>query len=88
MSMDQPSGLSCKEVVELVTLYLEQTLLAETRAEMDAHLAECPGCTSYLHQIQRTIVMLRALAEEPLFTETRQDLLRLFDQWKKGTPAS
>lgn len=86
--MNPANGLSCKEVVELVTAYLEHALLAETQAELEAHLAGCPGCTTYLLQIQQTIAMLRALSKEPVFPETREGLLGLFEQWKKSNLAS
>jgi predicted anti-sigma-YlaC factor YlaD len=86
--MNPASKLSCKEVVELVTAYLEHALLAETRAHMEAHLADCPGCRTYLLQIQQTIVMLRALSQEPVFPETKEGLLHLFEQWKNGNLAS
>jgi hypothetical protein len=31
-----------------------------------------------------TIMMLRKLAEEPVFPETKQDLLEIFRNWKQG----
>jgi predicted anti-sigma-YlaC factor YlaD len=86
--MNAAHGLSCKEVVELVTAYLEHALLAETQAQMEAHLANCPGCKTYLLQIQQTIAMLRALSQEPAFPETKEGLLHLFAQWKQGNLAS
>jgi len=74
--------LKCKEVVGLVTEYLEAALLPMTQEQLEEHLARCPGCRDYLLQIQQTISMLRALAEESDFPETRQDLLRIFQTWK------
>ncbi len=76
--------LNCQEVVELVTDYLEQALLPEMRALFEAHVAGCPGCTTYIEQVQQTIMMLRKLAEEPAFPETKQDLLEIFRNWKQG----
>ncbi len=77
--------LSCQEVVALVTDYLEAALVPGTRAQFEAHVADCPDCETYLRQIQQTIALLRKLAEEPLFPETREHLLRLFQTWK-NTP--
>ncbi|HEY7124989.1 MAG TPA: anti-sigma factor [Ktedonobacterales bacterium] len=85
--MNTANELSCKEVVELVTGYLEHALLAETQAHMEAHLADCPGCRTYLLQIQQTITLLRALSQEPAFPETKEHLLRLFEQWKNSNLA-
>jgi anti-sigma factor RsiW len=76
--------LSCQEVVGLVTDYLEAALLPATLAQFEEHLADCPGCQTYLQQIQQTIDMLRRLAADPLFPETRQQLLELFQAWKNA----
>ena len=79
--------LSCREVVGLVTDYLEQVLLPQTQEQLEAHLAECPGCVTYLRQIQQTITMLRALADEPALLESKAALLQLFARWKQGPDA-
>jgi predicted anti-sigma-YlaC factor YlaD len=75
--------LNCQEVVELVTDYLEQALLPEMRAKFEEHVAECPGCDTYIEQVQQTIMMLRKLADQPLFPETKQELLEVFRKWKQ-----
>jgi predicted anti-sigma-YlaC factor YlaD len=76
------TGLVCQEVVELVTAYLEDALLPEKRAQFEEHLADCDGCTNYVEQVRLTIGMLRNLAQEPAFPETKEDLLQVFRQWK------
>jgi len=76
--------LACKEVVELVTDYLEGVLLPEQRAQLEEHLADCPGCRNYIEQVRLTISMLHHLAQEPVFPETKEELLLLFQQWKKS----
>ena len=76
--------LNCQEVVELVTDYLEQALLPEMKAQFDEHIDECPGCDTYLEQVQQTIMMLRKLAEQQMFPETKQELLEIFRNWKQG----
>ncbi|GAC1344033.1 MAG: hypothetical protein NVSMB27_04550 [Ktedonobacteraceae bacterium] len=81
--MTTPDELSCKEIVELVTNYLEQALLPETRVQFETHLADCPGCTNYVEQVRTTIGMLRRLAEEPVFPETKQELLEAFRNWRR-----
>ena len=76
--------ITCKEVVELVTDYLEQTLLPEVRARFEAHVADCPGCETYIAQVQKTIAMLRKLTEEQMFPGTREELLEMFREWKQS----
>ncbi|HEU5367070.1 MAG TPA: hypothetical protein VFU69_01345, partial [Ktedonobacterales bacterium] len=55
-----------------------------TQARFEQHVADCPGCQTYLQQIQQTIDMLRRLADEPMFPETRQQLLQVFQTWKSA----
>ena len=76
--------ITCKEVVELVTDYLEQALVPETQARFEAHVADCPGCETYIAQVRQTIAMLRKLTDEQVFPETREELLEIFRLWKKG----
>jgi predicted anti-sigma-YlaC factor YlaD len=76
--------LNCQEVVELVTDYLEQALVPEMQAQFEEHIAECPGCDTYLAQVQQTIMMLRKLTELQVFPESKQELLEIFQKWKQG----
>ena len=80
--------LNCQEVVELVTDYLEQTLLPETQEQFEEHIEKCPGCEIYLEQVQQTIMMLRKLSEQATFPEKKQDLLEIFRNWKQDESKS
>ncbi len=82
--MSASDELNCQEVVGLITEYLEAALLPATQARFEEHLADCPDCLTYLQQIQQTIDLLRTLAEEPMFPETRQALLHIFQTWKNA----
>ena len=73
-----PDPLMCQEFVELVTDYLEGTLPPGERARMDAHLADCDGCSGYLEDMQRLVGTLHETPEPPPDTETRETLLRAF----------
>jgi predicted anti-sigma-YlaC factor YlaD len=75
--------LNCQEVVELVTDYLEQALLPEMQAQFEKHVADCPGCDTYIEQLQQTIMMLRKLSAQSMFPETKQELLEIFRKWKQ-----
>jgi anti-sigma factor RsiW len=75
--------VACQELVELITDYLEGTLPPDERARFDAHLAECPGCRTYLAQIWQTIRTLQRLDDDRLSARTKEDLLRLYRDWKR-----
>jgi len=77
--------LTCQEVVELVTDYLENALLPRTETLFEEHVAGCPSCTNNLRQVQKTIEMLRTLTQEPIFPETKEELLEIFREWKQAS---
>lgn len=76
--------MTCRELVELVTEYLEGTLPQDTRQRMEKHLSGCDGCTHYLEQMRQTIQLTGQVHEENLTSQQRDDLLRLFRDWKKS----
>jgi predicted anti-sigma-YlaC factor YlaD len=82
--MTNENELTCKEIVELVTDYLEHTLLPEMRMRFEAHVEECPGCDTYVEQVQQTISLLHKLAQEPVFPGTKEELLSMFRNLKKA----
>lgn len=74
--------LTCKEVVELVTDYLETALLPEQQAQFEGHVMDCPGCTNYVQQVRQTIGALHKLTEQAVFPETKEELKQLFEHWR------
>jgi anti-sigma factor RsiW len=75
--------LLCREMVELVTEYLEGTLPADVRRRFEAHLGRCDGCTEYLAQLRKQIAMSRRLSEDALDPVYRDRLLAAFRHWRK-----
>jgi anti-sigma factor RsiW len=78
--------LTCQELVEAVTAYLEDLLPAAERTIFEAHLAVCAGCRTYLAQMRRTIVATGTLSDDSLSTSDRTRLLDLFRNWKQAAP--
>jgi anti-sigma factor RsiW len=76
--------MSCKELVDLVTHYLEDALPAEDRTRFQAHLAECPWCVEYVAQIERTISAVGASWRDVESDARMAELLELFRDWKRG----
>jgi predicted anti-sigma-YlaC factor YlaD len=79
MSVDE---LTCKELVEMVTDYLEGRLSTEARLRVEEHLAFCSWCGTYLQQMRDTIRVNGMLTEEDLSPEDREKLLDVFRDWK------
>jgi anti-sigma factor RsiW len=74
--------LSCQELVELVTDYLEGAMSAADRSRFDAHLSGCPYCTTYLEQMRQTIRLIGRLPDESLAPEAMTELLARFRGWR------
>jgi anti-sigma factor RsiW len=70
--------LTCKQVVELVTAYLEDALSMEDRRRFDEHLAGCPFCTIYLEQMRETIAALGHLPEASISADALSELRKAF----------
>ena len=75
--------LSCREIVELVSDYLEGALPRRTHARVGEHLMLCPMCTTYLDQILATVGATRRLSEEELDPAVRDELVRAFRGWSE-----
>ena len=75
--------LTCRELVELVTEYLEATLPPSERARFEAHLATCPECRNHVAQMRYAIQITGTLSEESFPVDTQNELLALFRGWKK-----
>jgi anti-sigma factor RsiW len=82
--MTPPAGaLTCQELVELVTEYLEGTLAPADRERFEAHLRECDGCTGYLEQMRQLVAALGRLTEETIPEDAKQTLLDAFRDWTR-----
>ncbi len=75
--------LTCQDLVELVTDYLEGGLPPAQRARFEVHIADCPYCDTYLDQMQRTIRVVRIRQESTIAPEAEAELLRRFRAWKR-----
>ena len=76
--------LSCQELVELVTDYLEGALPSELHDRFDRHIAHCAGCQAYLAQMHATIRATGTLAVESVSAEAERTLLDAFRGWRRA----
>jgi anti-sigma factor RsiW len=74
--------LSCQELVELVTDYLEGALPPDEHARFEAHAERCQGCGVYLEQMRVTIDLLGHLPAAALPDGAEQELLEAFRGWR------
>jgi anti-sigma factor RsiW len=73
--------IACREVLELITGYLDHALPDDVYRAVEAHLAGCDGCTTVLEEFRQTIAMTGRLSEEQLSPTQRDTLLAAFRGW-------
>jgi len=74
--------LSCQEVVELVTDYLDGALSAEEASLFEQHLNFCDGCIWYVDQIRTTVDAVGEVHEDDIAPEAKDRLMTAFRHWK------
>jgi anti-sigma factor RsiW len=84
--MAQAEDLTCAELVELVTDYLEDALPAEERERFEEHLTICEGCVNYVDQMRMTIALTGRLRVDDLSPEVVAELVGAFRDWHANSP--
>ena len=79
-----PNDMSCKELVELVTDYLEGALSFANEQRFDLHIGKCDWCKLYIDQIRLTIKATGKLTEGSIDPHAKEELLAVFRGWKNG----
>jgi len=67
--------LTCRELVELVTDYLEDALPPSERARFDLHLDVCAHCRDHVEQLRTTVALAGRLRPSDLGPEAQAALL-------------
>jgi len=72
------AALTCQEMVELVTDYLEDNLGWRDRRRVAKHLSVCDPCVRYIEQMRETLDLLGTVPVETLSPEAQTTLLDAF----------
>ncbi|HMJ40195.1 MAG TPA: zf-HC2 domain-containing protein [Verrucomicrobiae bacterium] len=75
--------MNCRQVVELMTEYIEGTLSIDERTRFEEHIAGCDGCRAYLAQMRTARQLTRRLADEPIPPTLERELLDAFRNWRR-----
>ena len=79
--------LTCEQLVELVTEYLEGGPHRRERERFEEHVIVCGGCANYLDQMRTIRRARRPRDADDLTDETKAELLAAFRDWKSGVIA-
>src|SRR5262249_45951549 len=74
--------LTCKELTELITDYLEERLSQTDRIRFQEHLSACPGCVAYVDQMHATIQAIGSKPSLQIPSSMEKSLLEVFRHLK------
>ena len=75
--------LTCKEMTELVTEYVEGNLPFMDRVRFQMHIGMCRNCRRYVRQVKATAAALGMLPPPEMPADLEQELLQRFESWKR-----
>ena len=73
--------IACRDLLELITSYLDGALPADVHAAIEEHVSGCDGCTAVLEEFRVTIAMTGTLTEEQITPAQRDTMLGAFRGW-------
>jgi anti-sigma factor RsiW len=76
--------MTCRQLVDLVTEYLDGTLSWRDRRRFEKHIGGCQWCMRYLEQMRTTIRTVGRLDVESISPTARAELLAAFSDWNGG----
>jgi anti-sigma factor RsiW len=77
-----PDHISCQQLVELVTGYLDGALPTGETALFEQHLNFCEGCVWYVEQMRGTVQVTGRVAGDDIPAPDRDRLLAAFRGWR------
>ncbi|MGZ8631331.1 MAG: anti-sigma factor family protein [Actinomycetota bacterium] len=81
--MNEPADdLTCRELVEVITDYVDGAMSTADRARFERHMGECSGCEAVVSQFRTTIEVTGRLTEEQVSEEQRDAMREVFRRWR------
>jgi anti-sigma factor RsiW len=82
MASEALQPMTCQELVELVTDYLEGALSPLDAERFEEHIELCPMCQVHLEQLRVTIRELGQLSERDIDPDVLVELQECFRTWR------
>jgi anti-sigma factor RsiW len=77
--------MTCKQIVELMTDYLDGFLSPSLHARFEQHISGCDGCSAYLTQLKTARMLIGRTATEPVPEPLKAELMNAFRNWKAAS---
>jgi hypothetical protein len=80
-------SVTCREMVELVTDYLDGALPEHEARSFEEHIEDCHVCGRYLEQMKITLRTVGRISGESISADARDTLMHAFRDWDAGRRA-
>lgn len=81
--MDARPYITCQQLIDFIMSYLDGELPREQRAEFDRHLAACPSCVDYLNTYEKTVLLAKSCADDPVSDDVPESLVQAILEARK-----
>lgn len=78
--------MTCQELVELVTDYLEGIVSDDEVARLERHLCDCPGCRAYIEQMREAIGLLASMSSGTLSRDQAEAVIAALRRRNEDDP--
>jgi hypothetical protein len=72
--------LTCKEFLDELSEYLEETVQGEVRQKLEAHVSECPNCWVIVDTTKRTLKIYKGMEPQPISEELHNRLMKALEK--------
>ncbi|SPE35064.1 putative transmembrane anti-sigma factor [Candidatus Sulfopaludibacter sp. SbA6] len=72
--------LTCKDFLNELSDYLDESLDAEVRAKLEEHITECPNCWVIADTTRKTIQIYKGMEPYPIPTDVESRLMKALER--------
>ena len=72
--------LTCKDFLRELSDYLDESLEAEIRSKIEAHIAECPNCWVIADTTRKTIRIYKGMEPYPIPSDVESRLMKALER--------
>jgi anti-sigma factor RsiW len=76
--------LTCKEFLQELSDYLDETVDVELRRRIEVHITQCPNCFVILDTTKRTIQVYKGMQPQALPDEVQARLMKAVERKMAG----
>jgi anti-sigma factor (TIGR02949 family) len=80
--------LTCKQFLQELNDYLDETLDPKMRADLQRHVEECPNCWVVCDTTQKTLKVFKGMDAQPIPSDIHARLMAALEKRMRDDPTS